>query len=54
MGKLINLKQELQKELEYAKEEERRKQEEAEKAKERAELDEISKMLKEAAKKGKE
>ena len=54
MGKMLQIKQELEAELEKAKEDERRKQEEQQKAKDREELDDIARMIKEAAKKGKE
>jgi hypothetical protein len=54
MGKMLKIKQELLAELEKAKEDERRKQEELQKAKDREELDDIAKMIKEAAKKEKE
>ena len=54
MGKMLQIKQELEAELEKAKEDERRRQEEQQKAKDRGELDDIAKMIKEAAKKEKE
>jgi len=54
MGKMLQIKQELEAELEKAKEDERRKQEEHQKVKDREELDDIAKMIKEAAKKEKE
>jgi len=54
MGKMLKIKQELLAELEKAKEDERKKQEEQQKAIDREELDDIAKMIKEAAKKGKE
>ena len=53
MGKMIKIKQELFAELEKAKKEERRKQEEQQKVKDREELDDIARMIKEAAKKEK-
>ena len=51
---MLQIKQELEAELEKAKEDERRRQEEQQKAKDRGELDDIAKMIKEAAKKEKE
>ncbi|MHA1294350.1 MAG: hypothetical protein ACTSQJ_17030, partial [Promethearchaeota archaeon] len=53
MGKMIRIKQELLAELAKAKEREKKKAEEAQKAKERKELDDITRMIKEAAKKSK-
>ena len=54
MGKMLKIKQELFAELEKAKEDERKKQEDQQKAKDKEELDDLARMIKEAAKKEKE